>query len=351
MKNNLISVGLCCLLVFTGPVMAASPPTTKQWDRGHALEAVRSVNLEVAVAGIANISSLGNAEATLQNLRQLETRADWPLPAREAALLEFTRVLAELPRSAVAPEVMQHLQAYESRTLVPDQDHPSTAVPLFNISAAATGVENGWQRKESSCEAIELIRTGPATLVTAYLEAGSRIQRSGYLDTLRQADMDDIAGVQQAALAVFEHAPELTPLLGLTAEATADTAAVRQLLIHGEGAGLSAALRQLGQRLPPTVIESLLTFAMEEAPSVNAALAVAAWWPGLRHVADVRDLLLEKLADPGLGSAAALALAGDPDIQTIKALQQTAKGDTVAARRAQMALDINREQLNGGMRP
>ncbi len=84
-----------------------------------------------------------------------------------------------------------------------------------------------------------------------------------------------------------------------------------------------------------------------EAPADNASLAIAAWWPRLRHEAAIRDLLVDKLADPALGAAAALALAQSPDIQTIKILQDTAGGDSVAARRAQMALDINRDRLVG----
>jgi hypothetical protein len=67
----------------------------------------------------------------------------------------------------------------------------------------------------------------------------------------------------------------------------------------------------------------------------------------LKHEAVIRDLLVEKLADPALGGAAALALAQSPDIQTIKILQDTANGETLEARRAQMALDINRDRLVG----
>ncbi len=94
-----------------------------------------------------------------------------------------------------------------------------------------------------------------------------------------------------------------------------------------------------------------MNYAIFEAPAGNASLAIAAWWPRLKHVLAVRDLLVEKLADPALGSAAALALAQSPDVQTIKILQQTAAGDSLAARRAQMALDINREQLIGEAQP
>lgn len=351
MQNKFISAGLIGVLILSGSTMAANPSPATQWDRGHALAEVRSVSLETAVLEISNPASLSNAEATLEKLQQLETRADWPLPAREAALFEFTRTLAELPRAAVAPGVMDHLQNYEPLTLVADQDHPNTLVPLFNIPAAAMGIENGWQRNEFADEAHDLLKVDPATLVTAYLHAGSRNQRSGYLDALRQANTHAIAAVQQTALADFEHAPELTPVVGLAAVITADTSAVRQLLSFGAGAGLSATLRQLDQRLQAADKEALLTFALEQAPAVNASLAVAAWWPGLRHVAGIRDLMIGKLADPELGSAAALALASDPDVRTVRALQQAAQGDDLAARRARMALDINREQLAGGTRP
>ncbi len=62
----------------------------------------------------------------------------------------------------------------------------------------------------------------------------------------------------------------------------------------------------------------MLIYAIHQAPADNAALAIAAWWPRLRHEAAIRDLLVDKLADPALGAAAALALAQSPDIQTIK---------------------------------
>jgi hypothetical protein len=347
MKYNIISAGLFWLLVLSGSASAASQATTAPWDRGHALAAAHSVDLEAAVVEIGNIASLGNARTTLEKLERLETRADWPMPAREAALFEFTRSLAELPRDAVAPEVMQHLDDYQVRTLVPDDDHGGTLVPLYDISAAAAGIENGWQRKEFAIEAIELLKADPARLVSAYLQAANSNQRSGYLDTLRQSDAARIARVQQVALAAFGQAPELTPVIGETAVATADMSAVRQLLIHGSGAALAPALRQLNQRLQPAELEGLLTFAVNQAPAVNASLAIAAWWPGLRHAAAVRDLLTEKLANPELGSAAALALASQPDVQTIHVLQQIATGGDVAARRARMALDMNREQLTG----
>ena len=351
MKNYLALVTVFCLCVFAVSAVAVNQTHSTQWDRSTAMAAVRGVNIRIAVDEIGDISSLADGETTLKNLKHMETRSDWPMPAREAALFEFTRSLTGLPRSAVAVEVMQHLQNYQAQTLVPHEDHGNTLIPLFNIRGAAIGVENGWQRTEFAIDAARLLETNPTGLVSAFMESTNRNRRSGYLDALRQAEMADVEAVQLAALEQFAEAPGLTPMVGLTAVTTRDQFAIQQLLVNARGAGLSSALRQLDQRLPASETATLLIYAVENAPVGNASLAIAAWWPGLRHVAVIRDLLVDELADPALGGAAALALAQSPDIQTIKILQDTAGGDSVAARRAQMALDINRDRLVGEVQP
>ena len=62
-------------------------------------------------------------------------------------------------------------------------------------------------------------------------------------------------------------------------------------------------------------------------------------------------LMIGLLGDAGLGSSAVLALSMEPDIQTIKLLQDTAAGESVAAKRAQQALDLNQARLTGEARP
>ncbi len=315
------------------------------------MAAVRSINIEVAVHEIGDISSLADAAATLNNLRNIASRSDWPLPAREAVIYRFTRSLAYLPRDAVATEVMQYLQTFQAQTLVPHEDHGNTSVPLFNIRGAATGIENGWQRTESAFEAAIMLEEGPATLVSSYILSTNHNQRSGYLDSLGQADMADVVMVQSIAIAQLEKTPELTPMVGVTTTITEDIFAVQQLLANGRGAGLSSILIKLDQQLLRSETASLLVFAIQRTPASNATLAMAAWWPRLRHEPEIRDLMIATLADPVLGASAALALARNPDIQTIRSLQDTASGDSPAARRAQMALDLNRAGLIGETQP
>ena len=108
---------------------------------------------------------------------------------------------------------------------------------------------------------------------------------------------------------------------------------------------------QLDKQLQTAETAELLEFAVQQAPAVNAALAIAAWWPRLKHDPVIRELLIGTLSDPGLGASAALALSQEPDIQTIRDLQETASGNSTAARRAQMALDINRARLVGDTQP
>ena len=349
MRKQLTLISLCFICSFAQSAIADRPAT--QWDRGSAMAAVRTINIEEAVDEISNIYLLIDKESALNELRNIENRSDWPLPAREAVIFQFTRSLADLPRAAVSTAVMQHLQNYQARILVPHEDHGDVYVPLFNIRAAATGVENTWQRVEFALEADKLLNSNPAALVAGYVDSSNHNQRSAYLDSLQHADLAAVVTVQDIVLQQIDEMSVLTPVLGTTTAITQDILAIKQLLTNGQGVGLSSALKQLNLQLPLSDTAALLQFSIHQAPASNATLAIAAWWPRLSHEADIRDLMVEILADPALGASAALALAQNPDIQTIKTLQDTARGDSVAARRAQMALDVNRARLIGEVRP
>ncbi len=336
---------------FTLQLMASVPPGSEVWERNAALAVINTSDIDVAVAEIGGISSLGDARGSLDKLAELETRSDWPLPVREAALYRFTRSLARLPRDAVAGEVMQYLRRYQARTLVPHEEQPDAYVPLFNIRSAASGVENGWSRMEATAKAVQLFESNPAALIDSYLQTSSNPQRSGYLDAVQLAQLNDVIAVQDNALQRLADEPTLTSLVAATSTITNDHQAMQAVLIKGHGAGLTQAFIQFGQRLDDEELANLLNLAVQQAPATNASLAIAAWWPRLRHDAPTRDLLISLLDDSELGSSAVLALSQSPNVQTIKLLQDTAMSDAKAAVRAQQALDLNRAQLTGELQP
>jgi hypothetical protein len=351
MKKYLVFISLFFISGISSAAIAEIQTSETHWDRSSAMAAVQSVDITEAVHELGNISTLADGQSTLDQLKQLENRADWPLPAREAALYRFTRSLVDLPRDAVSPAVLRHLRTYQAQTLVPHDEHESAFIPLFNIRAAAAGVESSWQRQEFAFEAETLIGTDPEALVSGYGKATSPNQRYAYIDLLKNARLDEVYAVQDAALTKLDGSPALTPVIATTATITKDPIAIQQLLTDGQGMGISPALVSIGQQLSSSEIGRLLIFAIRQAPAINASMAMAAWSPLVQHQVDVRDLLVETLADPGLGSSAALALAHQPDIQTIKILQETAAGDSAAAQRAQMALDLNRDRLIGERQP
>ncbi len=347
MRARQLIFAMLCSCIIAIPVWAIEPSAPQQWDRAAAMATVQSVDIDEAVNKIGNISTLGDANATLDKLTFVETRTDWPLPAREAVLYRFTRSLAALPRDAVAVEVMQHLFTYQAKALVPHEDHGNAFEPLFNIRAAAQGVENRWLRAESATAARVLLARNPGEFVNSYKGVTNYNNQSGYLDALRDATLYEALIVQSMVIQQLGDSPELTNVLAITAGITENTYAVQQLLLSGSGAALAQSLRALGEQMPAATLADLLNMAINTAPPSNAALAIAEWWPQLQQDAQIRDLLLGTLNSPELGSAAALALANSPDLQTIRVLQQTASGDSVAARRAQSALDINRANLIG----
>jgi len=301
------------------------------------MAAARSVNIDIVI----------NEIDDLRVLQALENRSDWPLPAREAAIYKYTRSLASGSRNMVDPAIVQHLGTYQAQVLVPSEDHANAVVPLFNIRGAAQGVENGWIRTESSAEAHILLKTEPSLLPDRYLQSANPSQRAGYVDALHRADRASVQAVQLAALEQLPTTPELTPLIAKTLSITASSYAMRRLLVDGSGPGLALALNSVGKQTSPDESAALLKYAIRQAPAGNAALAIAAWWPSLRHDAASRQLLIDTLDDPALGSSAALALAKSPDVLTIRELQLIANGKSTAAKRAQLALGISRDGLIG----
>ena len=219
---RLVLIALVAISSLALPVQAVENSRVTQWERDSAIAAVNIVDIDIAVHGIGVLGSLSDGETTLQKLIEIETRNDWSLPAREAVIYKFTQSLSQLPRDAIAVEVMQHLRSYESLVLVPGEDHSRSLVPLFNVRGAAAGVENSWQRSEWTRKGAVLIETNPSLVVSEFTASTSHNQRSGLIDALHQAEIENVALVQELALEQFKVRPELTGILAATSVITND---------------------------------------------------------------------------------------------------------------------------------
>lgn len=335
---------LIALSASNTPAQLSDPNSLAQlWDHSAAMNSSRSVDVDTVVGQLVNPATLTDGKRTVRALTDLSLRDDWPAPAREAAIYNFTRALATRSSQSVDPDILEYLSGYQPQVLV-EGEH-GEKLPLFNIRGAAAGVENGWLRADSTQQAFNAMREGPGKWLALYVSAQHPAQRSGYLDALKLAEPDDIRLVQTEALQQLADNAQLTAVVAATIALNFDTAATRQLLLNALGAELAPALENLTTAVNIEELAALLEFAVKQSPAENAALAIASWGPTLSAQAETRQLLLNTLADPELGSAAALALANKPNIQTIRELQLLAEGQGLAARRAQLALEINRDSV------
>jgi hypothetical protein len=350
-KNLKLSRKSCLTLVLLIAIHASTASAqlleqesaTEVWDRSSAMASLHSVDFKTAVDDLINAASLADGDNTIQSLISLSRRNDWPQPAREAALLQFTRSLATRSSQSVDPDILQYLSEYQTQVMV-FGEHGSEQ-PLFNIRAAAAGVENGWLRIDSARQASLILNESPGNWLAMFSTALHPAQRSGYLDALQEADPATILAVQNQSLQLPGDSPELTAVLAATIFLTNDPATAQWLLLSGKGAPLAPALNKLSVTFSIDELARLLEFAIQQAPLETAALAIAAWGPQLSSQPAIQQLLLDTLAEPTLGSSAALALANKPNIQTIRELQLLSNSEGLGAERARMALEINRKKL------
>ena len=104
MRKHLALISFYLVCGFTQTATSNAQGLPAYWERDSAMATVESVNIDTAVYELGNISSLADANTTLTGLRNMAIRGDWPLPAREAVIYQFTRSLAGLPRDAVDPD-------------------------------------------------------------------------------------------------------------------------------------------------------------------------------------------------------------------------------------------------------
>jgi len=336
-----ILTGMVSLLVSL-PAAAADRIEAPNWDRDLALQtAVLNID-EAQLDGWFTMLRTGEGARLLGALKAFGDASILAAPARDRQLFLFTTGLAGFPAASVPSKLVEFLEACAPLTLVPHDENVSRGVPLFNIPAAAQGVEHGMQRQIGKLRSAELLRSAPEAWIAAYLSATAPA-RAGFLDALDNATPRQTSLLGMAALQALGEWPELFRPAARSALATADQAAIEKLIMVGANESLSSLLRSASARLPGEIQAQILLTAIQYAPAENAALAIGILAPGLDVVPEVTESLFDLLEDHALGSAAALALSRHLDPAVRERLRTLAADGSMVAGRARLALELSAE--------
>lgn len=337
-------------LLFTAVLFLAPPATaenklpTPNWDRELALQTSAMGSDEQQLSEWFRMLRAGESGALLDVLRKYSDSRLASAPVRERQLYLFTQGLADFPAAAIPAELMDLLESYTPETLVPGDENAISAVPLFNIPAAAKGLRHSMARQRGEIRSAQLL-SEPDNWIRAYL-AASAPSRGGFLDALDSATGQQLEKLGQTAMLTLHEQPVLSVVAARAALATGDHAALQTIIQNTHGPELAPILRSAAGTLSQNEQAIALLSAIASAPAENAALAIALLAPGLHDVAAVTNSLFDLLEDPVLGSAAALALSHHPDPAVSQQLSILARDQGAAAQRARLALALTRKGVN-----
>lgn len=341
--SHLIRFCACVALTWCQTALADSGFPAPNWTVQEARASAALIDTPAAVRPLFELARAGRDDALLESLAEVATRAAWTQPAREHVLYTFAAGLADLAPGTVGTKVTDWLLAYESRTLVPHDDHPAAGVPLYRVSAAAGGSINAWERQTAAADSARLLQRGAPDWLDAYRAAGPA-RRMGLMDALDQAEPEPLSRLADAALERLPAEPGLTPVAARAGVLLGEPAILGQAVAVGGGPGLAPELRSAARAFDELERADVLRHAVKNAPPANAALAIAELAPGLLHQPEVTELLFVKLGDADIGSAAALALSASKSPQVRDRLNELARGGAgLEARRAAIAVEASRD--------
>ena len=330
------------------PALAAAQEALSRpnWDESLAVQTAEVPDSHARLETLFSLLESGKRGQLEPSLERVISGVGLSAPARDFILFHFAAGLADYP--AVDPQIVERLRTVEPMVMVPHPERDSLGVPLYNIAAAAQGVQHLGHRRRARSEATTALADSPERWLNAYLsEPGNA--RMGYIDALDEAPGPALVGLIDAAAARPDVAVELTPVVGKSALLLGDRQALRYVVKNGGGSDLARILEAAGRTLPPGDSLALLAFAVAEAPPANASLAMAQLYPALAEDPAARNLMLSTLGHADLGAAAAIILAsrGGPEARAL--LRAVADGqDGLAAQRARSALALGPSQ--GGSR-
>jgi hypothetical protein len=352
-NNALFRFFLCVLMSMLSLAIEAqgrNELTRPNWDRALALRSAAMGNNEQQRREWLEQLRQGEQDALLRSLKEFSASSTLSSPVREQQLLLFTLALADLSPELVPAELLDFLANYTPQTLVAHEESADRAVPLFNIPAAALGVQSAFTRQRAESHAVTLLTGPPEQLLQTFLDA-SPAERAGFLAALDFASSAQLSALNRSAQGLLNTQPGLTALAARTALAVADVESLRHVLEFGSGSDVTSMLRTAAKTFPPGDRADLLLSALESAPGGNAALAIALLSPGLQAVPQVVSTLFDLLDDAELGAAAALALSRIDSAEIRARLVQLGGSAGMAGARARLAVNLGEAEPRQGTPP
>jgi len=338
--NRLLVVLFCLIpsLNLTGQTAMPEP----NWDRSLALRTIHKADAQATLKPLFQMARSGSNQELLDALSSFVQDPGMPAPEKDFTVFSFTLGLSDLDANSVSPKVLEFLSTYEARTLVAHDDHPGMVVPLFNIRAAAAGVQNSWDRQQAAARATSLLQESPDQWISSYLAAG-QAGRRGFADSLDYASPGQLRELGWSALALLDEKPELTLVTARAGMNSGDFELLRQSISRGDGPGLSRVLDDASRKLSAEDNINLLEHSLQLESDTKAALAIAQLAPALLDEPAVRKILFSTLADRNLGAAAAMVLgaSSNPEIQA-QLSEIASKKEGLARQRAALAISTGR---------
>ena len=339
-SNRLLVVLFCLIPSLNLHGQTAMPEPN--WDRSLAVRTIHKADVQATLKPLFQMARAGSNQELLDALSAIVLDPGMPAPAKDYTVFSFTLGLSDLDVNSVSPKVLDFLSRYEAQTLVAHDDHPHMAVPLFNVQAAAAGVQNSWDRQQAVTRATSLLQDHPDQWISSYLAAGPAARR-GFVDALDFAPAGQLRELGWSALTRLDEKPELTLVTAKAAMNSGDFELLRQSISRGDGPGLSRVLETASRELSVEENINLLEHSLQLGSDTKAALAIAQLAPALLDEPAVRKILFSTLADRNLGAAAALVLgaSSNPEIQA-QLSEIASKEGGLARQRAEMAISTGR---------
>ena len=337
--RTVFAAAFICFAASTG-LYAQLQPKEMTWDRSAAIKSVDRAQVMESLKPLYEMARSGEDATLITALSGIASNQGMPDPTRDYLLYKFTLGLGDLDAGAVGPKVIEWLSGYEPATWVAHDHHPRMAVPLFNVRAAARGVNNGWERQKGERYASELLGDQPERFISEYL-AASVAGKRGFIDAIDGIAPEQSAELGRSALQKLDSSPALMHVATRAAMKAGDFKMLQRAIALGEGPGLTRALREAAAEFTADETAELLKYTLQTESSGKASLAMALLGPGVLDQPAVQSLLFDALNSKSLGASAALVLGSSTNPVIQSRLQQVAStGEGLQKQRAQMAVSF-----------